>query len=210
MQLDLFAELRALQRHALVTLQERCRETDFADADAVLELQALLDAARSLLRDCVALEAAHLYPLIDDVGTPHFDLVHDRHYVQTQFLQLRGWLEGIAEHAQSDNPAWQVLVGSEGEKFSQLLHISVYAYLIHLECQHAATTAVSLTRGCGALPAAQRPLPSALATLKAAHHELLAEHLQHDAFAEAEERVIKTADLHDLRVTDSETAAAAA
>src|SRR5690349_17407591 len=27
MQLDLFAELRALQRHALVTLQERCRET---------------------------------------------------------------------------------------------------------------------------------------------------------------------------------------
>jgi hypothetical protein len=53
-------------------------------------------------------------------------------------------------------------------------------------------------------------LHGALAALKASHHELLADYLHLDAFTEAEERVIKPADLHELCVADPENTAAAA
>ena len=198
MQLDLFAELRALQRHALVTLRQRCLEADFTDCDSVFKLQAELQATRNLLLDCVALEAQHLYPLLGREPIPGLDLAGDRRLVQEQFDSLRSRLDGICEHVHRNNPVWRSLLTQEGHLYCLRAQIVVHAYLIHLECQHAATTAVSMHRGTGILPAAQRPLAGALAALKESHHVLLADFRTHNACPETEERVIRPAELDHL------------
>lgn len=210
MQLDLFAELRAMQRHALAALRQRCLETDFTDCDSAFRLQADLQATHNLLQDCVALEAQHLHPLLGREHIPGIDLAGDRRLVQEQFDGLRSRLDGICEHVHRNNPVWRSLLTQEGHLFCLRVQIVVHAYLIHLESQHAATTAVSLHRGMGALPAAQRPLAGALAVLKETHHALLADFHAGNASSESEERIIRPAELDELCAAQPERAMAVA
>lgn len=170
---DSLAELRTLQSRALEALQCSCAMTDFTDRGSIHPFREQLQAVRDLLRDCFALESRHLYPLIDRVAPQSFELPRDRQLVQAQMNTLWDRLECIYGHAQRCNPAWRAVLDAEGRAFSRALTVSVYVYLVHLECQHAATTAVSLRCGCGALPALERQLHGALLALKETHRPLI-------------------------------------
>ena len=174
MQLDLFAELRDLQRHALVEFQRRCDDTDFTDRDSVMGLQTELETVRSLLRDCAALEGTHLYPLVAQLELEGFAPAHDRYLVNQQLLAVHTRLDILCEHVHRNNPVWRSLLTREGLALGRNLHMTVHAALLYLECLHAATMAVSLHRGVGALPAAQRPLAAAVPSLKESYACLLA------------------------------------
>lgn len=210
MQLDLFAELRALQRHALVTLGQRCLEADFTDCDAVFGLQVEVQATRNLLHDCVALEAQHLYPLLGREQIPGLDLAGDRRLVHEQFNGLRSRLDGICEHVHRNNPVWRSLLTQEGQSFGRRVQVVVHAYLLYLECEHAATTAVSLRRGIGILPAAQRPLAGALVALKESHHAILAGFADSDMPTDEPKLIAPAASIHELLEGEADEALALA